>query len=84
MYAKTRKSIVRPVIRAQERIDRLSKKRTYKSGSELTRWGSCLESMECSRICYTEKVIKNNNLFCSDININIFAIHMRKVLSGKR
>lgn len=36
MYAKKRKSIVRPVIRAQERIERLSKKRLYKSGSEVT------------------------------------------------
>ncbi|XP_033728080.1 mitogen-activated protein kinase kinase kinase 13-A-like [Pecten maximus] len=36
MYTKKRKSIVRPVIRAQERIERLSKKRMYKSGSEVT------------------------------------------------
>ncbi|XP_063410984.1 mitogen-activated protein kinase kinase kinase 13-like isoform X2 [Mytilus trossulus] len=36
MYAKKRKSIVRPVIRAQERLERLSKKRSYKSGSEPT------------------------------------------------
>lgn len=36
MYAKKRKSIVRPVIRAQERLERMSKKRAYKSGSEPT------------------------------------------------
>ena len=38
MYAKKRKSIVRPVIRAQERLERMSKKRAYKSGSEPTRY----------------------------------------------
>lgn len=80
MYGKTRKSIVRPVIRAQERIDRLSKKRAYKSGSELTRWGSCIESVECSRICYTRTITHS----CSDININIVAIRLRKVLGEKR
>lgn len=34
MYAKKRKSILRPVIRQEVRLDRLSKKRAYKSGSE--------------------------------------------------
>ncbi|KAL5006161.1 hypothetical protein ScPMuIL_017319 [Solemya velum] len=36
MCSKKRKSIIRPVIRAQERLERLSKKRAYKSGSEPT------------------------------------------------
>ncbi|KAL4217083.1 hypothetical protein ACF0H5_023539 [Mactra antiquata] len=36
MYAKKRKSILRPVIRQEVRLDRLSKKRSYKSGSEPT------------------------------------------------
>lgn len=36
MYAKKRKSILRPVIRQEVRLDRLSKKRAYKSGSEPT------------------------------------------------
>jgi hypothetical protein len=39
MYAKKRKSILRPVIRQEVRLDRLSKKRAYKSGSEPTRYG---------------------------------------------
>ncbi|WAR10849.1 M3K12-like protein [Mya arenaria] len=34
MYAKKRKSILRPVIRQEVRLDRLTKKRAYKSGSE--------------------------------------------------
>ncbi|ESP00834.1 hypothetical protein LOTGIDRAFT_238473 [Lottia gigantea] len=32
-YSKRRKSIVRPIIKAQERLDRLSKKRSFKDGS---------------------------------------------------
>lgn len=36
IYAKRRKSIIRPVIKAQERLERLGKKRAYKSGSEPT------------------------------------------------
>ncbi|KAH3747637.1 hypothetical protein DPMN_182065 [Dreissena polymorpha] len=37
MYTKKRKSILRPVIRQEVRLDRLTKKRPYKSGSEPTR-----------------------------------------------
>nr|KAG5713709.1 hypothetical protein BaRGS_024336 [Batillaria attramentaria] len=35
LYNKRRKSIVRPIIKAQERLDRLSKKRPYKASSDL-------------------------------------------------
>ncbi|XP_055870107.1 mitogen-activated protein kinase kinase kinase 12-like isoform X3 [Biomphalaria glabrata] len=36
LYNKRRKSIVRPIIKAQEKLDRLGKKRTHRSGSEVT------------------------------------------------
>ncbi|KAI8729442.1 mitogen-activated protein kinase kinase kinase 12, partial [Biomphalaria glabrata] len=36
LYNKHRKSIVRPIIKAQEKLDRLGKKRTHRSGSEVT------------------------------------------------
>ncbi|GFN89589.1 mitogen-activated protein kinase kinase kinase [Plakobranchus ocellatus] len=36
LYNKRRKSIVRPIIKAQEKLDRLGKKRSHKSGSEVT------------------------------------------------
>ncbi|CAG5118235.1 unnamed protein product, partial [Candidula unifasciata] len=36
LYNKRRKSIVRPIIKAQENLDRLGKKRTHRSGSEVT------------------------------------------------
>ncbi|KAI8733743.1 mitogen-activated protein kinase kinase kinase 12, partial [Biomphalaria glabrata] len=35
LYNKHRKSIVRPIIKAQEKLDRLGKKRTHRSGSEV-------------------------------------------------
>ena len=37
LYNKRRKSIVRPIIKAQERLDRLSKKRPHKTSSDLNR-----------------------------------------------
>ncbi|XP_061164753.1 mitogen-activated protein kinase kinase kinase 13-like [Saccostrea echinata] len=57
MYDKKRKSIVRPVIRAQERIDRLSKKRTYKSGSELTSPDNPEGVMDSSMTTSSEQVL---------------------------
>ncbi|XP_055899409.1 mitogen-activated protein kinase kinase kinase 13-like [Biomphalaria glabrata] len=36
LYNKHRKSIVRPIIKAQEKLDRLGKKHTHRSGSEVT------------------------------------------------
>ncbi|KAI8780439.1 mitogen-activated protein kinase kinase kinase 12, partial [Biomphalaria glabrata] len=36
LYNKHRKSIVRPIIKAQEKLDRLGKKCTHRSGSEVT------------------------------------------------
>ncbi|XP_059162133.1 LOW QUALITY PROTEIN: mitogen-activated protein kinase kinase kinase 13-like [Physella acuta] len=36
LYNKRRKSIVRPIIKAQEKLDRLAKKRIHRSGSEVT------------------------------------------------
>lgn len=57
MYGKTRKSIVRPVIRAQERIDRLSKKRAYKSGSELTSPDNPEGIMDSSMTTSSEQVL---------------------------
>ncbi|XP_048776064.1 mitogen-activated protein kinase kinase kinase 13-A-like isoform X2 [Ostrea edulis] len=57
MYAKKRKSIVRPVIRAQERIDRLSKKRAYKSGSELTSPDNIEGIMDSSMTTSSEQVL---------------------------
>ncbi|KAI8732836.1 mitogen-activated protein kinase kinase kinase 12, partial [Biomphalaria glabrata] len=36
LYNKHRKSTVRPIIKAQEKLDRLGKKCTRRSGSEVT------------------------------------------------
>ncbi|KAH9508507.1 hypothetical protein Btru_055382 [Bulinus truncatus] len=41
LYNKRRKSIVRPIIKAQEKLDRLGKKRTHRSGSEVWQHAGC-------------------------------------------
>ncbi|KAL8625270.1 hypothetical protein ACOMHN_030028 [Nucella lapillus] len=57
LYNKRRKSIVRPIIKAQERLDRLSKKRTHKTSSDLNSPDSMKTEITGSMTTSSEQVL---------------------------
>ncbi|CAG5125605.1 unnamed protein product [Candidula unifasciata] len=56
LYNKRRKSIVRPIIKAQEKLDRITKKRTHKSASDITTPDS-MKNMEGSSMTTSSEMV---------------------------
>ncbi|BFZ15684.1 hypothetical protein BsWGS_18723 [Bradybaena similaris] len=61
LYNKRRKSIVRPIIKAQEKLDRMTKKRTHKSGSDITTPDSMKNTEFSSMTTSSELVLPSPN-----------------------